>query len=258
MKKLVLCTALAASMVTTTVHAGMFGPSDEEIGKIATDYLIKNPEVLIEVSNALKAKEMKEMGASMVEKALLHKEQLLNSNTPYLGNADGKVAVIQFFDYQCGYCQRLSPVMSELEISNPDVKFVMKETPIFAQRSEASGYAAQMGEKVFSQGGSEAYEKYHNAVFEKASSGSQLTVADIEKLVEVSGFALSDLPQNDSKAVMENLNLFSELGFQGTPAVVVMPIDNPTAENTSVIRGFDVKSVKAALEKAQAVSEPTS
>ncbi|WP_028865233.1 DsbA family protein [Psychromonas aquimarina] len=258
MKKLMLCTLVAASIASTTVNADILGPSEEEIGRIAADYLIKNPEVLVEVSEALKAKEMDKINSSMIEGALKYKNKLLDNNTPYVGNAEGKVAIIQFFDYQCGFCQKLSPVMSELQASNPDVKLVMKETPIFAQRSEVSGYAAQMGLKIFAQGGSEAYGKYHNAIFEKALSGSALTNKGVDRQVEVSGLELSSLPKEDSKAVMENLKLFSELGFQGTPAVVVMPIENPTVENTSVIRGADIEGIKAALVKAQTASEPAS
>lgn len=70
---------------------------------------------------------------------------LRDADTPVVGPDNAKVAVIEFFDYQCIYCSRLAPVMEQVMKASPDVRYVFKEWPIFASRWENSEKAAQRG-----------------------------------------------------------------------------------------------------------------
>lgn len=93
----------------------------------------------------------KNQQANGIKNAVItRKEALLNDVTsPFTGLKTAKVNVIEFFDYQCIYCSKVSPAIEKMQKEFPNVKFIYKETPIFSKRWEASKYAAQIGLDVF-------------------------------------------------------------------------------------------------------------
>ncbi|MBU2896773.1 thioredoxin domain-containing protein [Vibrio hepatarius] len=231
-------------------QSNLLAPSNEQIGKVAADYLIDNPQVLIKASEALQEKQRQQVNQDQIEKVLANKQVLLDDKTPYIGNKNAKVAIIEFFDYQCGYCAKMSQTLQEMLGNITDVKLLLKETPIFAKRSEVSGYAAKMGIKVFSQMGSEAYNKYHHGVFELTQEKA-LTRQEIDKMAQSTGLSEMGLPETLTSTIETNLTLFSELGFKGTPALIVIPLNNPSQDTVSVINGYDVQALVNALIKAK-------
>lgn len=142
-KKLALGMALLGAMAfnaqAETIDFATLSAQDKEaIGKIAKDYLVANPEVLIEMSNGLKAKQEQAQADQLVENtkiAIAMQEQLLNDkDTPFIGPEDAKIAVVEFFDYNCVYCSRVAPEVKVIMKNNPDIKFIFKEMPIFENR----------------------------------------------------------------------------------------------------------------------------
>jgi protein-disulfide isomerase len=89
---------------------------------------------------------------------------------PY-GPEKAKVAVIEFFDYQCVFCNRFAPELEKVMKAQPDVRYVFKEWPIFGSRWPESLQAAQQGLSVWKQKGAQAYVTYHNALRHWAQRG---------------------------------------------------------------------------------------
>lgn len=121
-----------------------FTPEQEaKIGKIAADYLVAHPEVLLQASQKLQQIQA-EQQASAATQAVLKNAAVLtqDKNTPTYGPANGKVTVIEFFDYQCVYCSRLA-VMEQVIKAHPQTRFAFKEWPIFGGRWESSLEAAK-------------------------------------------------------------------------------------------------------------------
>ncbi|BAJ00352.1 DsbA family protein [Shewanella violacea] len=222
----------------------------DQLGQIASDYLIQHPEFLIKASEKLNQQKKAEMAQHSTETAKAMVKQLTqDEKTPFIGPKDAKVSVIEFFDYQCVFCAKITPIVNQLIQDNSDVKFVFKETPIFAQRWESSLYAAKMGQWIFEQKGSEAYASYHDNLFATGKNEGKLTKEDIDKQAQSAGVQVADFKMSELKAdgINENFQLFSELGFQGTPALIVMPTSNPSIENIKIIGGFDPEGLKAAI-----------
>lgn len=91
---------------------------------------------------------------------------LLNDKaTPSVGPADAKVALVEFFDYQCSVCAQQAPVLESLMHANPLVRYVFKEWSIFGTRWPVSMAAAETGLQIWQQKGADAYLAYHNVVF---------------------------------------------------------------------------------------------
>lgn len=125
----ILISAVIATAASALIAATYFKPkvlSEEEIGKIAATYG-KNPHYLVEAGKAL---ENQNVSAS-VERIIPYAPALLDTKeTPNIGPDDADVAVIEFFDYQCIYCMRVTPVVESVMNQSKDVKFFFKEFPI--------------------------------------------------------------------------------------------------------------------------------
>ena len=211
----------------------------EFIGKTAAQYIIDNPQVLVTASQKLEEKESQ----INVQKIVDSKDALLDDKvTPYAGRKDAKVVVIEFFDYNCHFCQNVTPTMKKLISNNTEIKFLFKEFPIFGQGSEA---AAQMGLHSYNIGGVEGYQKYHEAMFSYAASKQAkdhtgTNISDAVSVAEQAGITSVISPeerQQYSMVVQTNQRLASNLNIKGTPAFIIMPSENPLAEQVITIPG---------------------
>ena len=243
-KKLALGMALLGAMAfnaqAETIDFATLSAQDKEaIGKIAKDYLVANPEVLIEMSNGLKAKQEQAQADQLVENtkiAIAMQEQLLNDkDSPFIGPEDAKIAVVEFFDYNCVYCSRVAPEVKVIMKNNPDIKFIFKEMPIFENRFPTSKLAAQVANKVFQEKGNEAYLKFHDAVYETKHFEGDLTVADIEKAAKLVGVSAKVKPDDFTDKIDKNMKLSEKLGIHGTPSFIFMPTANQTPDNTLIM-----------------------
>ncbi|WP_394166040.1 thioredoxin domain-containing protein [Photobacterium piscicola] len=256
MKKLLLPIMLGALLTgcneTTANNSDNFTAQQKaQIEKIASQYIINHPDVLVKASQTLQQQQMQAQQVEAKKVVIANANQLINDKaTPFIGPKDAKVNVIEFFDYQCMYCSKIADTVKQLEEKNPDVKFIFKETPIFASRWEASKYAADMGNWIYQQKGGAAYAKYHNAVFATGKDEGKLTKKDINTIATSVGVDVSKFDANNT--FMNNFELFSKLGFQGTPALIVMPTNNITTDNITIINGYNPDALEKAISDLQA------
>lgn len=240
----------------STAHAStpqpVFSPEQEaRIGEIAADYLVGHPEVMVTVSNKLQEQQQVRRQKMFALSVMENQAGLLNDpDTPALGPDNAKVAVIEFFDYQCVFCSHFAPELEKVMKTNPDVRYVFKEWPIFGGRWEASRQAAQQGLSVWKQKGAQAYVTYHNAVYATGHSEGRLTDEDI--LAASSKAGLTTPAHDDNTALLEkNSNLAESLGLTGTPGVIVMPVTGATPDNITVFpEAVTADRLQAAIRKA--------
>ena len=255
---------LAALIVTTyigfiaTAHASapqlVFSPEQEaRIGEIAADYLVSHPEILVTVSHKLQeqqeARKQKMFALSVMENQanLLH-----DPDTPAYGPDNTKVAVIEFFDYQCVFCSRFAPELEKVMKAQPDVRYLFKEWPIFGGRWEASLQAAQQGLTVWQKKGPQAYVTYHNAIYATGHNEGKLTVEDIRVAASKAGLATS-APGDHTASLEKNSNLSEALGLTGTPGIIVMPVSGATPDTITVFpEAVTADRLQVAIRKATA------
>jgi protein-disulfide isomerase len=190
-----------------------------EIERIIREYLLSHPELLQEVMSELE----KRQTAADAEKHQAAVKELAATifSSPRqvtLGNPQGDVTVVEFFDYNCGYCKRAMSDMLELLKGDGKLKFVLKEFPVLG---EGSVQAAQVAVAVRMQDktGGKKYLEFHQkllsgrgSVDKAAAKEVGLDVARIEK----------DLATDEIKATLEeSYKLAEALGMNGTPSYVV-------------------------------------
>jgi protein-disulfide isomerase len=190
----------------------------KEIESIVKEYLTKNPEILLEMQNALEAKADKlqaERTAAVIKgnTAAIFRPTF----SGIVGNTKGDVPVLEFFDYNCGYCKRAFGDLARLIDNDKQVRVILKELPILSKGSED---AARVALAAKMQG---KYWEFHRAMLEstgQANEASALRVA--EKLSLDMAKLKRDMASPEVKKEIEDTKtLAQKLGIQGTPHFMV-------------------------------------
>lgn len=194
-------------------------PSDRKaIEKIVREYLLTHPEIIEEAIHALQIKREREQRARSSAAIAAHGKALRDHPmTPVSGNAKGDVTVVEFFDYECGYCKRSLASMISLMRNDPDVKIVWKELPILGPMSRYAARAAMAAKK---QG---KYLDFHIALMGTRGRLSETKVLGAAKDVGLDVDRLQrDMKDPQIDAYLdETLELAHALGIRGTPAFVI-------------------------------------
>jgi len=186
------------------------------------DYLRRNPEILVEVSRILKeraARADREAQAAAME---ARREELeRHPMTPVSGNPDGDVTLVEFFDYNCGYCKRAFAAMKEIEAEDPNLRVVWKEYPILVRGTPTSLTAAQAAMAADRQG---KYNAFHDALM--SVRGPLKTDAQVFGIAADIGLDVARLKKDMKDPALraylqETVNLGGVLKFQGTPTFVI-------------------------------------
>lgn len=151
---------------------------------------------------------------------VLSKDAVLRDpENPVLGNPQGDITIVEYFDYQCPYCKKISPVLDQVVNEDKKVRLVFKDWPILG---EPSGYAARL---VLAAKYQNKYEAAHRALMAKVG---RLTEAVIDDTLTKAGVdvakAKADLAANKDAIdglLKRNNEQAEEFGFRGTPAFVV-------------------------------------
>ena len=222
MKLNVLATALLGSMLTfNSVAAEMSKTEQANIEKIMHQYLVSHPEILIEMSNALRAKQ--ETQQADTDKNLLqqHANQIFKQvDDPVTGNPQGTLTVVEFVDYNCGYCKRSAPLIQELLKKDKEIRYIYKEFPIL---SDTSVYASKAALAVNALEPAK-YEAFHNALM--AYPGALKSNDDVMNVAKKQGLDWSKIVAkiNDpaiDKKIATNHAIAQTLNITGTPAFII-------------------------------------
>ncbi len=215
---LALSAALACAAITGAQTEPQPPPDKEAVREIVREYLLEHPEVIEEAIRALQARRQADQ-AARTRDALVKNRVALTRHpmSPVSGNPDGDVTLVEFFDYQCGYCKRsLEPVMDLLE-SDPDLRVVWKDFPVLGQVSTFAALASMAAQK---QG---KYLPFHKALM---GARDRLTEESVMEIAGQTGLDVDRLQQDMADAeiityLQETQRLARELGINGTPAFVI-------------------------------------
>jgi len=212
----ITATALALCLGTTSVMAEDL--SRAEMQALVLDTIRANPEIVMEAIEALQARE--QQAQAMQARAVLtaNKDALeRDPNAAVFGNPDGDVTIVEFFDYNCGYCRRAFNDVKALVAADPNVRVVMREWPILG---EASVFAARASLASRNQG---KYQAFHVALMEHEGRASEAAVMEIAQSLGMDTEQLRvDMEAPEVTAhIQTSQQLTQALGLNGTPAFVV-------------------------------------
>jgi len=191
-----------------------------------------NPKVLVETIQAYMQSEQDRQARDRDQQAVAQKAEIARTEgLPFIGNPDGTIHLVYFFDANCIYCKRMDPVLTQVVAENPDVKIIHREIPIL---SETSRLAAQIGNVVW-QFHPGKYRELHDRFLAHEGALTEENIEDYLKLVLGSEnsetvLARAGNPEDDAvhranDRIKGNLKLANEAGVNGTPFLYVVQGD---------------------------------
>jgi len=203
--------ASTAIAINSTDASGSDTQTDRErIEQIVHDYILAHPEILPQAMERLKDKRMAEVVNTRRKEI----------ETPYAGAWEGAkdadVIVVEFFDYNCGYCRASLPDLAKIVANDPKVKVVYRELPIL---TEESNLAARVSLLAAEQG---KYMPFHKALYAggRVTKDSILAAAVTAGLDRKAAEAAINSNRYDPE-IENNLKLAQDLGASGTPTFVI-------------------------------------
>jgi protein-disulfide isomerase len=218
----VAAAAVAAVVATVTsyslLHYSPLSPGKKtaRVEQIVRDYLLRNPDILTELTTELDKRqyvEQQQRAAEQQQKAISENADLVfRSPTSYVaGNPNGDVSLVEFFDYNCGYCRRAFPDVLKLVNDDGKIRLVLKELPIFGGDSLA---AAKLALASNEQG---KYFDVHQKLFSEPGRANKDKVLRIAKEV---GLDVDRLQRDaEDPTIKKSLDEANDLAhkLQGSP-----------------------------------------
>jgi protein-disulfide isomerase len=236
--------ALILSLSPVAAHAADTPFTDAQKKELETaihDYLMKNPKVIMDsvdqYRQSQQADEEKGFDAKVKEK---NAELYKNPKDPVAGNKDGDVTLVEFFDYNCGYCKHAFNDVQTLIKEDGKLRVVFKDIPILSESSfTAARYALAAGRQ-------NKYWEFHQAMMQHNGGISEESLQSIGKDIGLDVEKMKkDAQDPEIRAQIEsNLALARDIGISGTPGFVI---------NDAVLRGaYGIDAMRKTVADARA------
>lgn len=152
-----------------------------------------------------------------IKNIALYYKDLVKDDNLFLGNKNGKEIIIEFFDYNCGYCKRSFPEIMELISENKDIKIILKELPVLGESSILASKASIASQKQ------NKYFEFHQ---ELINFSGIISLIDIKKISKELGINFEQLQRdmNSEETILlinESYRLADLIGVRGTPAFII-------------------------------------
>ena len=238
-----LLSALAALAMPVAACHAQESPANIAFGKRVRAYLLAHPEVLQEAFERLQAKADADK-ASGAREAIVARKQMLerDARDPVLGNPQGAVTVVEFFDYRCPFCKAAEPDVEKLLADNPDIRLVLKEFPILdaEDQTHISEDAARAAIAAARQG---KYGPVHRALLAQKHLDED-GVAAVLKANGVNAATVQSLEASTATTtqIADARALARALGIDGTPAFIV---------GDQMVAGAQMDQLRAAVAQAR-------
>lgn len=224
---------LGLSMLAAPAHAldlnAMSDAERAEFGAQVREYLLENPEVIIEAINILEERNAVAEAAADKELVAANADALFNDGYSWVGgNPDGDITLVEFMDYRCGYCRRAVSEVASLLAEDGNIRLVIKELPILGDASVVSSRFAIATKQV---AGDDAYKQVHDALLEFSGEPSEVTLRRISDGLGLDSDAIVAAMDSDevTAEIAQTRQLAQRLRISGTPSFVL---------GSEMLRGF--------------------
>jgi len=192
----------------------------ESLEKKIEEFIINNPEVILESLKNYEEKKQKEQKVDNEIKVKKYFKQLNDTtNGLYMGNLDSKKIIIKFFDYNCSYCKKAYFDLEKILEKEKDIKVIYKNFPIL---SENSVFLAKLG-VLAAEKNNKTFEKFYSMINKKKGLVNESELSKILQKIGIDPDQLNNPKINkrvESK-LQKDVDLAKNLGLRGTPAFVI-------------------------------------
>jgi protein-disulfide isomerase len=239
--------AAAATILWTApgLAQATFTPEQQRaLGELVRAYILENPEVITEAVRVLEERQKLAAEADAKRALRQHRKELFNDPaTPVTGDASADVTLVEFFDYRCGVCRKVYPIVATLLTSDRKIRRVYKDWPILGPESVYAARAALASRYQ------NKYVEYHHALMESRVNLTEESIIDIAAKVGIDkAQLLRDMERPEIEATLRrNFELADALKLNGTPSFVI---------GDNVVRGArDLQTLKGLVAEARAATK---
>ncbi len=222
-----LATALALALgALVSLSAGparaQLSPAQRtEIEGVIKDYLMKNPDVIRDVLTEMERRQKADEEAARVKAVTDLAPQLFDSpRQAVLGNPNGKITLVEFFDYNCGYCKKALDDVAKLLKAEPDLRLVIKDFPVLGPGSVE---AAEIATAMRNQAKGDKYWQYHTKLLTtRGQIGKTQALAAAKELGADMDRLARDAASAETRASLQEVMMIADrLQLSGTPTFVL-------------------------------------
>ena len=200
-----------------------------ELNLLIKEYILDNPEIIIEAIEIYQNKQnFKKIDKEKKLIKSLSSEILDDKNSYQYGDKNSKTTIVEFIDYNCGYCKRNHNIIMKFLKKNDDVRYIVKELPILGERSILASKFAVL---IYLKDGPEVYQKFFNFLM---THKNQLNFQILKSFASKAGSKIEDFDnqiniKKVNSVIAKNLSLAEKLSINGTPTFII---------GNSIIKGF--------------------
>lgn len=220
----------AALLLSTTTFAGpalsfdisaMTESEKAAFGNEVREYLMQNPEVLVEAINVLEERRAASEASSDRDLVTANRDALFNDDHSWVGgNPDGDLTIVEFIDYRCGVCRRFNDEVHDLVRNDGNIRLVLKEYPILGEESTTSARFAVAVRQI---AGDDAYMKAHEQLMALRGPATVEAMRKIAEQIGLDSNEVADRMQSDAvtDVLRENAQLGERMAIMGTPTFII-------------------------------------
>jgi len=193
----------------------------DQIRSIIRDYLLQNPEVLQEAMVELEKKQKDAEKAAQMAAMKDYSGALVNSpRNIVVGNPQGDVTLVEFFDYNCGYCKRAMADVREMMKADPKLRVVLRDFPVLGPDSVEASLVAIAAKNQLKP---DKYWEFHQKLLDgRGRVGKEKAIAVAKEFGADPAKLEKDMQSAEVRgAIEETMRIGDALKLQGTPAFVV-------------------------------------
>jgi protein-disulfide isomerase len=193
--------------------------SKDEVQQMIKDYIMNNPEVIVQSLEGFHNKKLDESTRKTTDYLQKNKAQIEEAESPpILGNPNGDIVVVAFYDYNCSFCKKANDYENEIIASDPGVKVVLRPIPILGGTSTYAAKIALAVQRVSSNN----FLNVHNELMKMKEISEENVKTMLAKYSidyslienEVNSYSVRQI-------IAKNFDLAKELGIKGTPSYVI-------------------------------------
>lgn len=231
---------IAATAFATSACAQEVNTADKDaIEKVVKEYLLENPEIIIEALGVLDERQKKQAAEEARKAVVANKDAIFNDPRDYsIGPDDADVTVVEFFDYRCGPCRGAATWVNGAPAKyNGKVRIVFKEFPILSPESRQAALAA------LAAGEQGKYAEMHRALMQDRSSFKK---ADIDRIAKSAGVDIDKMRKDMKSPALEKVlddtrDLAITVGATSTPTFII---------NDELFAGLDLERIDRLIAEA--------
>lgn len=247
----ILLTILGFGLIPAEAQKSDIDPEErDKIEQVVQEYLLENPEI---IAVAIRELQRRQTLARMGPAIEMYRDYLEKDPTaPVIGNPNGDVTIVEFFDYRCGFCRRHFPEVMKLVREDGNIRFIPRQFPILDREGQTpvSYLAARAALAAHKQG---KFEAFHIATMTAEGSLTEDGIYDIARRVGLNVEQLK-ADMNDRlviKSVQNTLAIGKDIGFTGTPGYIIGDDVVQGAEGYGRLKGAVDRARQAAIASAE-------